>query len=1177
MKNRLAACAALLTLGAGGLLGLGTATSSTPRSTPPLPARTQSYQPVAARSLGHRTSCLDLPLSSALIMPDSCWQTGPTALLVAGSTPSRATTGALAVVSGQVQHLATLAGSGPLRVIEVGPTTACVEDSHGSYHEVSLGQGTVASAGSARCASTRTEGAGSSPLAQLASNSVPLTATQGLTDVPPPVTPSYYEYHAYVSQCQGAAAGGCPLYQQGQATATPNASGLVVLDFGAACSTLTSPVQYGTQLFEGSTCTPDSTLQQLVQQWIAGYESDHGAGTPAITLGIGTSNSENGIDPGPSYEPVSLQQSAHGWYQLVSGSYSIPGNAPIVRWGASDMEQASSGWWDSADSDAWARYYSQAAGFTSAQPCSLSQPGFLADYGDNIVGGTGSQDGWTAANVFAVSQGTPGTCAVPEIYYSSMAAEWSALSASFPNSVGGAGISFTGVMVEAVGGTLTATQAWSTLQGQTNQSPPIPALTQIAPYGDFQVQGQPPEVTGLAPLYGPSTGGTSVTVSGSNFQSVAQVYFGQLPAQSFTVQSSGTISAIAPANLAGTVAVVVETSLGSSSTGPANQFLYTPPPCAALSVNLGEVQANPGAVDQVTPQATCPSGAVASYAYFTGTSPTGPWALRQGWTTSPWSWSTTGLSPGDYYVLVWASDGPTQLSGVLPTVQVQAVAELTLQSPPDCAVVAVTANPSAVAAGTNVTVDGSASCPPGSLAEYSYFTRAGSSGAWSLRAAWTGASWTWPTAGLGAGSYQVLVWASDGPYTVPQSQAIATITVGAQAASTSSSCTAIAVSLPGSASSGSALTVTTSATCGSGADPRYSYFTRAGTGGGWTLHAAWIGPSWTWSTAGLPAGPYQVLVWASAGPFTVPQVQQAASVQLSSGSACTAVHVSAPPEVAGGSSLTATASSTCPAGSHPEYSYFTRAGNGGAWTLRAAWIGPSWTWSTAGLATGAYQVLVWVSDGPYSVPQAQFAASVQVTGEAACSSVSVTASPSNPAAGEPVGVRASATCPAGAATAYTYFIGPSGSGPWTLRAAWVGASWQLPTSSLPAGLYFVLAWASDGPYTVPQVQSATSFELGGPGACSAVSVSASPTSAAPGSEVAVVASATCPGGTSPEYSYFVSSSSAGPWTLEAAWIGSAWTWSPVGLVPGTYYILAWASDGPYTAPQVQAITAVSVR
>ncbi|HVB53965.1 MAG TPA: hypothetical protein VNF24_07200, partial [Candidatus Acidoferrales bacterium] len=59
--------------------------------------------------------------------------------------------------------------------------------------------------------------------------------------------------------------------------------------------------------------------------------------------------------------------------------------------------------------------------------------------------------------------------------------------------------------------------------------------------------------------------------------------------------------------------------------------------------------------------------------------------------------------------------------------------------------------------------------------------------------------------------------------------------------------------------------------------------------------------------------------------------------------------------------------------------------------------------------------------------------------------------------------------------------------------------------------------------------------------------------------------------------YFVSSSSAGPWTLEAAWIGSAWTWSPVGLVPGTYYILAWASDGPYTAPQVQAITAVSVR
>ncbi|MHB8324972.1 MAG: IPT/TIG domain-containing protein [Candidatus Dormibacteria bacterium] len=1177
MKNRLAASAALLLVLAGGLLWVAAAPAPGRALLAQRSARTQSLQRMAAGpSLGHRISCVDLPISSALIQPDSCWETGSTSMLVAGQAPSQPTRGAVAIIRGQARQLATLAGSGALRVTEVGQGTACVEDAHGRYHAVSLGLGTITTAGSTSCSLGRPSQAGSATPAQLASNSVPLTSNQAQAGIPPPVTPSYYEYYAYLGQCPPGSTSACPLYQQGQATTTPSSAGLVVLDFGAPCSTLSTPAQYGTQLFEGSACTPDSSLQQLVQEWIDGYESDHGAGTVAITLAIGTSNSENAIDPSPSYGPASLQLSAQGWYQLVSGAYSIPGSAPIVRWGGSDIEQASSGWWDSSNSVAWAQYYSQAAGFTTAQPCSLAARSFLADYGDDIVGGSGTQDGWTAANVYSVSQGTPGTCAVPEIYYTSMASEWSALSAAFATAPATNGINFTAVMVEAVSGTLTATQAWTTLQGQTNQSPPISALTQVAPYGDFQVQGQPPQVTAVTPLYGPRTGGTTVTITGADFYSVAQVYFGQVAAQSFTLESTGTISAVAPAGLASTVDVVVETSLGSSSTSPADQFLYTPPPCTAVSVTLGEAQATPGVVDPVSPQATCPSGAVPNYAYFTGTSANGPWTLRQSWTTSAWSWSTAGLSPGDYYVLVWASDGPTQLSGVQPTVQVQTVSELTLQPPPNCDFVAVATSPSAVAVGTNVTVAASASCPLGSVAKYSYFTRAGSSGGWALRAAWIGASWTWPTAGLAAGSYQVLVWASDGPYTVPQSQAIATVTVGSQTSAPAGACTAVAVNAPGSAAAGSPLTVTATATCPTGTVPEYSYFTRAGTSGSWTLRAAWIGPNWSWPTSGLPAGTYQVLVWASDGPFTVPQAQQAESVELTSGSACTGVQVSLPATVAAGSPLTASASSTCPSGSTAEYSYFTRAGTSGGWTLQAAWIGPSWGWSTSSLTSGVYQVLVWVSDGPFTVPQAQSAATVEVTGEASCTAVSVAASPSNVAVGQAVGVKAAATCPPGAAPEYSYFIGRSGSGPWTLEEAWIGGSWTLATRGMPSGLYYVLAWASDGPYTVPQVQSATSFELGGPGACSAVTVSASPPSASVGSQVGVTASATCPGGASPEYSYFEGSSQAGPWTLEAAWIGGTWTWPTAGRAPGTYYVLAWASDGPYTVPQVQSVTPVSV-
>jgi hypothetical protein len=48
------------------------------------------------------------------------------------------------------------------------------------------------------------------------------------------------------------------------------------------------------------------------------------------------------------------------------------------------------------------------------------------------------------------------------------------------------------------------------------------------------------------------------------------------------------------------------------------------------------------------------------------------------------------------------------------------------------------------------------------------------------------------------------------------------------------------------------------------------------------------------------------------------------------------------------------------------------------------------------------------------------------------------------------------------------------------------------------------------------------------------------------------------------------------WTLQAAWIGDTWTWNTVGFTPGSYEVLIWASDGPYTVPQVQTQVAFVV-
>jgi hypothetical protein len=83
-----------------------------------------------------------------------------------------------------------------------------------------------------------------------------------------------------------------------------------------------------------------------------------------------------------------------------------------------------------------------------------------------------------------------------------------------------------------------------------------------------------PTVTGVSPASGPTTGGTSVTVTGSNFASGDTVNFGSSPAAAITVNSATSITATTPAG-SGTVDVTVSGAGGTSSTSPADQFTYT--------------------------------------------------------------------------------------------------------------------------------------------------------------------------------------------------------------------------------------------------------------------------------------------------------------------------------------------------------------------------------------------------------------------------------------------------------------------------------------------------------------------------------------------------------------------------------------------------------------------------
>jgi hypothetical protein len=87
----------------------------------------------------------------------------------------------------------------------------------------------------------------------------------------------------------------------------------------------------------------------------------------------------------------------------------------------------------------------------------------------------------------------------------------------------------------------------------------------------------PPTVTGVTPNYGPPTGHTNVTVTGTNFVGVRAVEFGHTGSSHVEVISSTELKAEAP--LGGSpgyqeVDVTVETAAGISAINPADQYRY---------------------------------------------------------------------------------------------------------------------------------------------------------------------------------------------------------------------------------------------------------------------------------------------------------------------------------------------------------------------------------------------------------------------------------------------------------------------------------------------------------------------------------------------------------------------------------------------------------------------------
>ncbi len=92
----------------------------------------------------------------------------------------------------------------------------------------------------------------------------------------------------------------------------------------------------------------------------------------------------------------------------------------------------------------------------------------------------------------------------------------------------------------------------------------------------YTQQTRQASITGISPNHGPQSGGTTITISGSNLDTVTAVNFGDTAAAGFMLGTAASMPAVSPPGT-GTVHVMVVSPSGSSTESDADLFTYNTP------------------------------------------------------------------------------------------------------------------------------------------------------------------------------------------------------------------------------------------------------------------------------------------------------------------------------------------------------------------------------------------------------------------------------------------------------------------------------------------------------------------------------------------------------------------------------------------------------------------------
>jgi Fibronectin type III domain len=239
----------------------------------------------------------------------------------------------------------------------------------------------------------------------------------------------------------------------------------------------------------------------------------------------------------------------------------------------------------------------------------------------------------------------------------------------------------------------------------------------------------------------------------------------------------------------------------------------------------------------------------------------------------------------------------------------------------------------------------------------------------------------------------------------------------------------------------------------------------------------------------------------------------------------------------------------------PQFEFWVRYPDG-KWHMLRPWGGPTFDWTTTGLAPGSYRVHAWVAQSGHSTSgwEVYAAADVTLTG---CASASVTPPTATQQSGSAVDLTARAAgCPN---PLYEFWLGYS-NGRWLMKQAFsADPTFHFETAGLVAGRYLVRVWASHQGASIASWEAyGTSVVTVTAGPCTAADLSPPSVSQDRGTTVVLNASSTfC---LKPMYEYWVLYPN-NKWYMKRAFSSDpTWSWDTTALQPGHYRVHVWASN-----------------